>query len=301
MAQLIDVFRNGTVNAPKLVRVFGMPLTPRLFQLCSLIVVLLCFYFGHASRLQAQNASDFVPGLLGPKNGGVYVVAHRGVHDSIPENTLAAYQAAIEIGCDFVEIDIRTTKDHQLVSIHDSTVDKYTIDGTKGAVADLTLAELKKIDIGTRVDPKWANERVPTVEEIFELCQGKIGIYLDVKSAELDAIVEIVTRYNMEKEVLWYIPSTKVKDLREKCPTTWPMPDPGPESRLDSLLLESKPPVVASVWKYFSPAFVRKCHDNRAIVIVDDGGVETWKSLLDAGVDGIQSDHPAELIRYLKK
>ena len=281
---------------------FRRNLSQRLLWHCSILLVFhALLYLGFSSQLIAQNTTDFVPGLRAPRNGGVYVVAHRGVHDSIPENTLAAYQAAVDLGCDFVEIDVRTTKDNHLVSIHDSTLDKYTIDGTKGAAANFTWAELKSSDIGSRGDRKWSSERVPTVEEILTLCQGRIGIYLDVKAADLKALAEIVKRFNMEKDVLWYIPADKVAELRDLCPATWPMPDPGPEKNLQLLLQGCKPQVVASVWKHFSPTFVRHCHEQSAIVIVDDEGPETWKTMLDAGVDGIQTDQPAALIHYLVK
>ncbi len=76
-----------------------------------------------------------------PKQGGMYVIAHRGAHQGIPENTLAAYRKAIELGCDFVEIDVRTTKDGALVSVHNATMEAYT-GGAELAVRDLTLAEL---------------------------------------------------------------------------------------------------------------------------------------------------------------
>jgi glycerophosphoryl diester phosphodiesterase len=266
------------------------------FSLTSALIISVLF----AQGIEAQVADTFAPGLRAPKQGGVYVVAHRGVHKSIPENTLAAYQAAIDLGCDFVEIDVRTTKDNELVSIHDATVDRYTGAVVTGRVADFTLQELKAIDIGSRVDPKWEHERVPTVDEICRLCRGKIGIYLDLKSAELKPLVNIVKKYGMEKDVVWYIPSDKIKELRELCPSTWPMPDPGPESQLESLLIQCQPQVVASTWRYFSTSLVRRCHESRALVIVDDGGPETWKPMLEAQVDGIQTDHPAELIQLLK-
>lgn len=248
-----------------------------------------------------QNVEKSTPVLRAPNHGGVYVVAHRGAHGGAPENTLAAYRAAIELGCDFVEVDVRTTKDRQLVSIHDATLDSYTLKAHTGRITDLTLKELKAIDIGSRVDPKWKNERVPTIEEIFQLCHGKIGIYLDVKDAELTPLCNIVKKFGMENDVLWYIPSSKVQELRELCPNTWPMPDPGPEDNLQLLLDECKPQVVASTWKYFSPTLVRRCHGSRAILIVDDGGKETWRPMLDAHVDGIQTDYPAELIQVLRK
>ncbi|PXX29210.1 glycerophosphodiester phosphodiesterase family protein [Arenibacter sp. ARW7G5Y1] len=66
-------------------------------------------------------------GLPKPKNGNTYFTAHRGSHNGIPENSLAAYQKAIELGCDFVEIDIRTTKNGKLVSVHNATIDAYVM------------------------------------------------------------------------------------------------------------------------------------------------------------------------------
>ncbi|MEO2048003.1 MAG: glycerophosphodiester phosphodiesterase family protein [Pirellulales bacterium] len=63
--------------------------------------------------------------LRTPKHSGIYVVAHRGAHTGIPDNSLAAYEKAIELGVDFVEIDIRATKDGKLVSIHNASIDAY--------------------------------------------------------------------------------------------------------------------------------------------------------------------------------
>ncbi len=72
-------------------------------------------------NLSAQSKKELPP----PNNGGVYVIAHRGAHEGIPENSLPAFQKAIDLGCDFVEIDTRKTKDGAIVSVHNSTVDKY--------------------------------------------------------------------------------------------------------------------------------------------------------------------------------
>ena len=98
--------------------------------------------------------------LRQPKNAGIYVIAHRGAHIGIPENTLAAYQKAIDIGADFVEIDLRTTRDSGFVSIHNRTVDAY-LNGITGEVAEFTLAELRALDIGSRLGPEWRGTRIP--------------------------------------------------------------------------------------------------------------------------------------------
>ncbi|MBN2307888.1 MAG: hypothetical protein JXR94_02890, partial [Candidatus Hydrogenedentes bacterium] len=73
--------------------------------------------------------SEEAPPPLKPPKHGVYVVAHRGAHEGIPENTLAAYRQAIELGVDFVEIDLRLTRDGEYVSVHNSTVDDYVTGG----------------------------------------------------------------------------------------------------------------------------------------------------------------------------
>ena len=132
-----------------------------------------------------------------PRHGGVYVVAHRGAHIGIPENTLAAYRAAIEIGVDFVEVDLRTTQDGRIVSIHNNQIDSYVTNGRRGLVSEMSLEQLKQLDIGSRISPQWSGERIPTFEEILELCKGRVGIYLDLKDASVDNLVSIVKKWDM--------------------------------------------------------------------------------------------------------
>lgn len=233
-----------------------------------------------------------------PRTGGIYVVAHRGVHDGIPENTLAAYQKAIDLGADFVEVDLRETRDAHIVSVHNSTVDAYTKDA-EGPVKNFTLAELRAMDIGSRVGPEWANERIPTFEEILAMCKGKIGIYLDLKNAPAPKLLEMIRAHGMEQDVLWYAGAAQLRYVAEHCPECVPMPDPGLENMLPYVLKAQQPRVVASTWKNLSENFIKACHDAEALVIVDDGGPETWQHMLDWGVDGIQTDHVAALIDYL--
>ncbi|NUM53790.1 MAG: glycerophosphodiester phosphodiesterase family protein [Candidatus Hydrogenedentes bacterium] len=239
-------------------------------------------------------------GLKPPKHAGVYVVAHRGAHEGIPENSLAAYQKAIDLGCDFVEIDVRTTKDGKFVSVHNSSIDAY-VPGKTGKVKDMTLDELRALDIGARIGDQWKGTKIPTFEEILDLCKGKIGIYLDLKDAPVPELVTIVKAKGMEKEVIWYVGGKDLADLRSSCPECFEMPDPGPEKNLANLLANKKPRIVASVWKFFSKTFVDACHASGAIVICDENGTECWKDMLAWGTDGIQTDHPADLIKYLEE
>ena len=236
--------------------------------------------------------------LKPPKHGGVYVVAHRGAHQGAPENTLAAYQKAIDLGCDFIEIDLRTTKDGRFVSIHNDTVDRYTKDA-KGTVRDFTLEELRALDIGSRVGPEWQGAKIPTFEEILDLCKGKIGIYLDLKRGPVDQVAEPIKARGMEHDVLWYIGAGQIQQLRKVCPECIEMPDPGPELFLPQLLESVKPRVIAAVWRHYTKSFVEKCHAAGAIVIVDESDPTCWQDALAWGSDGIQTDHPAKLVKFL--
>ena len=258
-----------------------------MIPVCLLICTALC-------AAQAENLP-----LKPPRHGGVYVVAHRGAHKGIPENTLAAYQKAIDLGVDFVEIDLRTTKDGKFVSIHNSTVDAYT-DEAKGQVKDFTLDELRALDIGSRVGPQWKGTKIPTFEEILDLCKGKVGIYLDLKRGAIDPLAELIKQRGMEHDVLWYIGAGQIRRLRTVCPECVEMPDPGPELLLPGLLDTVKPRVVAAVWRHYSRTFVEKCHAAGAIVIVDESEPSCWEEALEWGSDGIQTDHPEELVKFLE-
>ncbi|MDB5313256.1 MAG: glycerophosphoryl diester phosphodiesterase [Gemmataceae bacterium] len=107
------------------------------------------------------------------------VIGHMGSCADRPGNTLAGIRRAIEAGAQVAEVDVRTTKDGVLVCLHDPEVDRTT-DG-RGKVAVLTLAEIKKLDAGTKFDPKFRGERVPTLREVLQLGKGKIGVMLDLK------------------------------------------------------------------------------------------------------------------------
>ena len=237
------------------------------------------------------------------KQGGVYVIAHRGAHQGIPENTLAAYQKAIDLGADFVEIDVRTTRDGALVSVHNRTVGAYTADGNDAKVAELTLAELKALDIGSRVDSRWQDERVPTLDEILEICRGKISIYLDLKEASIEQVAERIRAFGMQKQVVWCVSPGEVVEIKRCCPECVPMPDPDSEASLPAMLKQCQPEVVAPVWRDFSATFSAPCHQAGALVFVDEASSDAanWSVAIEWGADGIQTDDPERLIDFLKR
>lgn len=238
-------------------------------------------------------------------NNKIYVIAHRGAHQGIPENSLPAYQKAIDLGCDFVEIDVRTTKDGKFVSIHNSTIDNYVI-GKTGSVKNMTLAELKDLDIGEKTGVEWKNTQIPTFEEILQLCKGKIGIYLDLKDADIPELMTLIRKYDMEKEIIWYIPYQylmDIEDVGQLFGNSFPMPDPGEEKNIKTVLEKIKTPVIATDMGELTQSFVAESHSFGTKVFVDEkkGTKTEWQKIIGWGTDGIQTDKPAELIEFLKR
>jgi glycerophosphoryl diester phosphodiesterase len=108
------------------------------------------------------------------------IIGHRGAAGYEPENTLRSFQKAIELGVDWIELDVRRTADGHIVVIHDDTVDRTT--NGRGKVAEMTLAEIKRLDAGK-------GEHVPTLQEVIDLAKGRVKMIIELKLEGLEADV----------------------------------------------------------------------------------------------------------------
>lgn len=114
------------------------------------------------------------------------LLGHRGARNEAPENTLRGIEVALRAGCDGIEVDVHLTRDGQVVVIHDDTVDR-TCAGARGRVADLTLAELRRLDAGQ-------GERIPTLDEALDLARGRLVAFLELKGKAVEAEVVRIVR-----------------------------------------------------------------------------------------------------------
>ena len=110
-------------------------------------------------------------------------VAHRGATGYAPENTIAAFDLAVDMKADYIEIDVQRSKDGELVVIHDTTVNRTT--NGSGKVGALTFEQLRSLDTGSFKGEQFAGEQIPTFEEILDRYHGKIGILIELKAPEL--------------------------------------------------------------------------------------------------------------------
>jgi glycerophosphoryl diester phosphodiesterase len=111
-------------------------------------------------------------------------IAHRGASGRFPENTLRAFDAAIDASAQMCELDVQLTSDGALVVIHDEKVERTT-DG-RGAVRSMTLDELKRLDAGVRFGPEFQGERIPALAEVMALTDGRCGLNIELKGAGVE-------------------------------------------------------------------------------------------------------------------
>jgi glycerophosphoryl diester phosphodiesterase len=135
------------------------------------------------------------------------IFAHRGASTYAPENTLASFELAVEQGADAVELDAKLSADGKVMVIHDQTVDRTT--NGKGKVNRLVYEQLRELDAGSFFDPRYSNERIPTLDEVFERVGRKIFINVELtnyasRNDELvPLVVELVKRHGLQHSVLF--------------------------------------------------------------------------------------------------
>jgi glycerophosphoryl diester phosphodiesterase len=201
----------------------------------------------------------------------VAVIAHRGDHTVARENSLAAFRAAIEAGADFVELDVRTAGDGALVLSH-------------GA--------------------QFKREEVDTFDAALALVKGRCGVYVDVKAASPARIVAEIEAARMQRDAVFYGRSETLAALHGLRPAWKVMPEAVSLPALEQSIQALRPQVVAFDARDFLDPLIRRARQYGALVYVDrlgaDDTPEKWEDAVRRGADGIQTDKPAELVRFLR-
>lgn len=239
--------------------------------------------------------------------GDVAVIAHRGASGLAPENTIAAFDLALELRADYVELDVQMSRDGTLVVMHDTSLDRTT--NGRGFIGDKRLAELRELDAGGRFSKEFTGERIPLLEEVLDRYWGKIGILLELKEPNLypgmvEETVGMVRARLAEMEepyakhvIIQSFDREAIRAVREQAP----------EIATGLLLRADRRQMSAEDWEsiasfadYVNPhkalvnaAFVEMAHEHGLQVF-------SWtvrkkseaRRLIQAGVDGLITDYP---------
>jgi len=242
------------------------------------------------------------------RSNKLIVIAHRGDHTAAPENTVKAFQDAITTGVDFVEVDVRSSRDGELVVMHDATVNRMT--EAKGKVEEFTLQELKKLTVADKERPELGQHRVPTFAEVLDVCKGKMGIYIDFKGGDVAKAWQLIRDRQMEHRVVVYINEPdQYPAWREQAPSV-PLMVSLPDSVRDEASYKRFHQVVNAEimdgsFEDYTPELVKTINRSGQVVWVDVQSKNEddahWNKVLALGVQGMQTDHPRELVHWRKQ
>ena len=222
------------------------------------------------------------------------IMGHRGAPADEPENTLRSFRRALAVGVAAVELDVQLTKDGRLAVIHDETLDRTT--NGQGPVQDFTLAEIKSLDAGR-------GEPVPSLEEVFDLVQGKAHLVVELKQPEAaGALLEFFrTRraFDAATIVSFWHPAVKVLKEAEPRLNTGVLMVGCPADPV-GLARAALAGTLALNFRYVNRELVDAAHRQDIKVMVwniDDP--ETLQPYLAMNLDAICTNRPREIIDYL--
>src|SRR5262249_54977975 len=227
------------------------------------------------------------------------VMAHRGAARLAPENTARALEASIADTVEWAEVDVRRPRDGHHVLFHDDALDGKT--DTAGRLRDRTLAEVRSADAGSKFSPRFAGERILTLEEGLKLARGRINLYLDCKDIDPTLLAREVMAAGMGRQVLVYAAPEAIRKVREAgdgtigLMTKW-RPADGVEQWLDEVQVHAVEIDAINVIAVVCDEFHRKGVKVQAKTLGHDDVPEVWDRVAAAGADWIQTDRPEEIL-----
>ena len=241
------------------------------------------------------------------------MIGHRGASGVAPENTLAAFRKAVELGAGFIETDLQLSRDARLVALHDDTLERTTTG--RGPVSSMTLEELRQLDAGSwfrastgEGAASFAGERIPTIQEVLAFGrEHEIGLLLEVKStgpsgAEHAVVGALRASGEIPRSVVLSFSRGVLRRIRELDPlvmTGFLFGDhlPSPVALAVELGARQLLPRTDRVTR----ELVTEAHANDVKVVAWTANArEEMQKLISAGVDGIITDYPDRLVALLR-
>ena len=222
------------------------------------------------------------------------IIAHRGARASEPENTVRAMNKAFECGADAVEIDLRFTRDHKLVVIHDDTLERTT-NGT-GKVSDMTIEQLRALDAGK-------GERIPELSEALSVAKRySRPLVIELKEEGMEwQVLEEVTEVGLgDKVIISSFIHTSLRNLKEKAPEikTGVIIASVPVNPV-RLVQDAKADVIFAKYSRITREFIDACvgYEGIEVYLWTVNTIDDLNNAISYGVDGVVTDNPCELIR----
>lgn len=222
----------------------------------------------------------------------IEVVCHRGASIVAPENTLASAEAALAWGAAYLEIDLRTSRDGVFYVIHDATVDRTT-DGS-GAVEELTSTEIDALDAGSWFGEPFQGQCVPRFESYLDAVDGRAGLYVEIKKADPDTVIDLLERRGMlERCFFWSFDSELVHDMRRRFPGVTLMARPQDFPSLEAAVESLQPEIMEVTPELLTKDLATEIRALGMKVMLGYWGddISVFKDALGIEIDMVNLDH----------
>ena len=231
-------------------------------------------------------------------------VAHRGYSTIYPENNIPAFENAIRVGADYIELDVHQTKDGVVVVTHDASIKR--IAGVDKNVYDLTFDELESYDVGSWFSPDYKDLRVATLDQVMKLCKDKINVQIELKPTGNEPnfeqnVVDVVKKNDMQEQCLFGSMSADclktIKKLDPSLKTLYIMMTAVGNMKqidfADSFSIEDS---------FVDEGLIDEIHSlSKTCFVWTLNTEETMNNAVSRGVDGIVSDDPTMVQKVVER
>jgi glycerophosphoryl diester phosphodiesterase len=233
------------------------------------------------------------------KTPAVGVAMHRSANEFAPENTLAAMQIALDIQVDYIEMDIRQTKDGKSVILHDGTLNRTT--NGNGPLKELNFDEVRFLSAGSWFDSFFVSEKIPTLEEACKLLaehneefKHKTYFYVDCKDINVKVLIDTLTKYKLLEGSVFYVNEQQIGQIRALAPQAKMLPGLASPKDLDRMFDIYHPYALDVNWEDLSKELVDKAHAKGVKIFSDgfgkDQNSDSYVRAIKAGIDVISTN-----------
>lgn len=232
----------------------------------------------------------------------IQIVAHRGANEYAPENTLAAARLCVDWELDYVEIDVRASKDSVLYLLHDHKVDRTT-NGT-GEIAALMAAEIDTLDAGSWFNAKFAGERIPRLEPYLKWIKGKAKIFFDVKGGDLKEVIELVNQTGLEDDCFFWFGedslAVEFRKLTQKLPLKINVATP---AEVDSAVKKYQANIVEFKFADMTPELIATCRELgvKSMVLQGEKDPGAFRKIIELKPDMVNLNHGDLFLALLRE
>ncbi|HOX39269.1 MAG TPA: glycerophosphodiester phosphodiesterase family protein [Candidatus Brocadiia bacterium] len=237
-----------------------------------------------------------------PDTPRIEIVAHRGANELAPENTFASAELCVEMGVDYVEVDVRTSRDGVFYVLHDEMVNRTT--NGSGPICMLNSAQVDKLDAGSWFNPRFSDQRIPRLDAFLRWIKGRAKVYFDVKTCDVNELAALIRETGFDKDgFIWAASPITQKafqiaapDLALKVNVSTPEDVREAKRVFDARIVEFETGCI-------TPEMMSTCRDVGVKTMACQSAKDpaAYRKVIETGTDYIILDHPDAFIEVRER